>query len=121
MAGCMLEAKAAFEAQGFALDEKLLGPLKLLSLPDWLFDCAFPLMAHLLPADEFESSMNQDIFDAGRSTEVAYLNGAVVAAGEAAGVPTPLTARVLAVVLDMEAGRRPRARLTTDDAAAFFD
>ena len=121
IAACMLEAKAVFERQGFALDDKLLGPLKLLSLPDWIFDCAFAFMQGLLPADEFESSMNQDLAAAdGRATEVAYLNGVVVDAGKAAGVPTPMTEKVLAIVRDMEQGRRPRRLLTVDEAEALF-
>ena len=121
IAACMLEAKAVFERQGFALDDKLLGPLKLLSLPDWIFDCAFTFMQGLLPADEFESSMNQDLVAAdGRATEVAYLNGVVVDAGKAAGVPTPMTEKVLAIVRDMEQGRRPRRLLTVDEAEALF-
>lgn len=116
----MLEAKAVFEAQGFALNAEMLGPVKLLTLPDFIFDCLFPFVAHKLPADEFESSMNQDLAESGRGTEIAYLNGMVERAGAEAGVETPMTTRVLRVVEAMERGERPRTPLTPDQARAEF-
>ena len=46
-------------------------------MPDFLFSCLFPLVIKgKLPADEFRSSMNQDLIDATRATEVLHLNGA---------------------------------------------
>lgn len=118
---CMLEARAVFEAQGYALDAALLGPIRLLTLPEALFRCLLPFLRHRLPADEFASSMNQDLAAVdGRATEVAYLNGEIVAAGKEAGVPTPCTAKVLAAVEAIEAGTRPRRALTAAEARAEF-
>ena len=47
-------------------------------------------------------SMLQDVL-AGRPTEIAALNGGIVVAGEAAGVPTPLHAAIAALVAGREA------------------
>ncbi len=55
---------------------------------------------------DHKPSMLQDVL-AGRRTEIGALNGGIVAAGEAAGVPTPLHAAIAALVAGREAGYAP--------------
>jgi 2-dehydropantoate 2-reductase len=50
-----------------------------------------------------KASMLQDVL-ARRPTEIAVLNGGIVEAGAAAGVPTPLHAAITALVTGLEAG-----------------
>ncbi|MCS0497194.1 2-dehydropantoate 2-reductase [Ancylobacter sp. MQZ15Z-1] len=51
------------------------------------------------------SSMGQDIAK-GRRTEIDFLNGYVVEMGRQAGIATPANARVVALVQEIQAGRR---------------
>jgi 2-dehydropantoate 2-reductase len=51
----------------------------------------------------------------GQLTEIDYLNGAVVAAGAEAGVPTPVEAALVAIVHEVE---RTGSFLTTDEVVA---
>jgi 2-dehydropantoate 2-reductase len=44
--------------------------------------------------EEFNSSMARDL-EAGRPLEIESITGAVVAAGERAGIPTPANRRIL--------------------------
>jgi 2-dehydropantoate 2-reductase len=54
------------------------------------------------------SSMADDL-ERGRTTEVHDINGEVVALGREHAVPTPVNARLIALVREAEAsGRRPR-------------
>jgi 2-dehydropantoate 2-reductase len=53
-----------------------------------------------------------------RRTEVDAIVGAVVAQGQQAGVPTPLTARLVALIHDIEDGARPQSLATLDQLAA---
>ena len=56
---------------------------------------------------ESRTSMWQDVAN-GRPTEIDHMNGAVVAKGREAGVPTPLNAAVVEMVKEIERGDRVR-------------
>ena len=71
-----------------------------LPLPSWLFSVVASSMVKIDPTAR--SSMWEDL-QRGRRTEVDALNGAVVALGKEAGVPTPVNARVVAMVHAAEA------------------
>ena len=53
----------------------------------------------------WRASMAQDVTK-GRPTEIDYMNGHVVAQGRERGVPTPVSAAVVAVVHEVERGQR---------------
>jgi 2-dehydropantoate 2-reductase len=53
----------------------------------------------------WRASMAQDVAK-GRPTEIEYMNGYVVAQGEIAGVPTPVSAATVEIVKDVEMGQR---------------
>jgi 2-dehydropantoate 2-reductase len=53
---------------------------------------------------EFKASMLQSL-DAGRPTEVDFINGAVVRAGAEAGIPTPVNATLVACIKGIERDR----------------
>ncbi|GAA0270030.1 2-dehydropantoate 2-reductase [Cryptosporangium japonicum] len=67
----------------------------LLRVPDALFTRLAGAMLRIDP--EARSSMAEDL-DAGRRTEVEYLNGAVVRLAERAGVDAPVNRKVVALV-----------------------
>jgi 2-dehydropantoate 2-reductase len=56
----------------------------------------------------WRASMAQDVAK-GRPTEIDHMNGHVVAEGRKLGVPTPVSAAVVEVVHEVEAGTRPQA------------
>jgi 2-dehydropantoate 2-reductase len=99
VAAAMSEALAVAHAIG--IEPARLGPLppaalpRLLATPDWLFDTV------LLPLQGISAtsrlSMSAD-YDAARPTEVHELNGAVVALGANAGVPTPVNAALVELI-----------------------
>jgi 2-dehydropantoate 2-reductase len=60
-----------------------------------------------LPA-EFKTSMLQSL-EKGQSTEIDFINGAVVRNGEKCGVPTPVNRALVACVKGIERGLRSRA------------
>jgi 2-dehydropantoate 2-reductase len=59
-------------------------------------------------ARNWRASMAQDVAK-GRPTEIDYMNGHVTAQGRERGVPTPVSAAVVDVVHEVEAGARPPA------------
>lgn len=75
---------------------------KVLRLPDFLFTRIAKAMLRIDP--EARSSMWEDL-QAGRRTEVDYLNGAVVKLAEAAGREAPLSHRMVQLMREAEAGR----------------
>ena len=74
---------------------------RLMRLPDWLFTRV--AAAALRIASEARSSMWEDL-QAGRRTEIDYLNGAVVALAERAGLDAPANRRIVALVHAAERG-----------------
>jgi 2-dehydropantoate 2-reductase len=88
VSGLVDEGKAVAAAQGIELDAD----------PEDLIDhAAKPEVAY-----DHKSSMLQDV-EAGRATEVDWLNGGIVRYGEEHGVPTPLNAAIWALVKGLEA------------------
>jgi 2-dehydropantoate 2-reductase len=83
----MAEGRAVADAQGIVLDTS----------PEDLFDYA----ARKDVAYEHKPSMLQDI-QAGRATEIDFLNGAIVAFGERNGVDAPLNRTLTALVKGLE-------------------
>jgi 2-dehydropantoate 2-reductase len=87
------EGKAVAAAQGIQLDQD----------PEDLIDHA----ARPEVAFDHKASMLQDV-EAGRPTEIDYLNGGIVRFGEEHGVPTPLHAAIWALVKGLEASWQER-------------
>ena len=74
---------------------------RLMRLPDWLFKRVAASALRIDP--EARSSMWEDL-QAGRRTEIDYLNGAVVALAERAGLDAPANQRIVALVHAAERG-----------------
>ncbi len=83
----MAEGRAVADAQGIVLDKS----------PEELFDYA----AQKEVAYDHKPSMLQDI-EAGRETEIDFLNGAIAAFGERNGVDAPLNRTLTALVKGLE-------------------
>jgi 2-dehydropantoate 2-reductase len=83
----MAEGRAVSDAQGITLDQS----------PEELFDFA----ARKEVAYDHKPSMLQDV-EAGRPTEIDFLNGAIVAFGERHGVDAPLNRALTALVKGLE-------------------
>lgn len=77
----------------------------LLRLPDPIFKRVAAAMLRIDP--EARSSMWEDL-QAGRRTEVDYLNGAVVALAESFGINAPANRRIVALIRDAENGKHAR-------------
>ena len=75
---------------------------RLMRLPNWLFKRIAAAALRIDP--EARSSMWEDL-RAGRRTEIDYLNGAVVALAEKAGLDAPANRRIVALVREAEQGR----------------
>lgn len=76
---------------------------RILRLPDWLFKRLAGAMLRIDP--EARSSMWEDL-QAGRRTEIDYLNGAVVALARASGRAAPANERVAELIRRAETGQR---------------
>jgi len=76
---------------------------RILRLPDWLFKRLAGAMLRIDP--EARSSMWEDL-QAGRRTEIDYLNGAVVALAHASGRTAPANERIVELIRRAEAGAR---------------
>lgn len=74
---------------------------RLLSLPDWLFS---RLANRMLAIDPLARSSMWEDLEAGRRTEVDWLNGEIVRLAQAQGREAPVNARLLALVHAAEAG-----------------
>jgi 2-dehydropantoate 2-reductase len=86
----MAEGRAVADAQGITLDTS----------PEELFDFA----ARKEVAHDHKPSMLQDI-EAGRATEIDFLNGAIVDFGDRHGVDAPLNRALTALVKGLERSR----------------
>jgi 2-dehydropantoate 2-reductase len=88
VSGLIAEGTAVAAAQGITLDAD----------PEALIDhAAKPEVAY-----DHKASMLQDI-EAGRRTEIDYLNGGIVSFGSRLGVPTPLNEAIAALIRGVEA------------------
>jgi 2-dehydropantoate 2-reductase len=105
------EALALLERAGIRLAR--LTPLppgwipRLLSLPDWLFA---RLANRMLAIDPLARSSMWEDLEAGRRTEVDWLNGEIVRLAQAQGLEAPVNARLLSLVRAAEAGGERRWR-----------
>lgn len=77
----------------------------LLGLPDWLF---MRLAGSVLEVDPAARSSMIDALDAGRKTDIDWLNGEVVRLAEKNGVPAPVNRKLVELVHDAESGNRRR-------------
>nr|MBP6444498.1 hypothetical protein [Gemmatimonadales bacterium] len=68
------------------------------------------LVAHNRRSAKTHSGIWRDLAIRKRPTEVDAQLGIVVRLGAAAGVPTPLTTRVVTMIQEIERGTRPQAR-----------
>ena len=76
------------------------------------------LVAHNRRSAKSHSGIWRDLAVRKRPTEVDAQLGIVVALGAASGVPTPLTARLVALIHEIEQGVRPQSLETLDILAA---
>jgi 2-dehydropantoate 2-reductase len=76
------------------------------------------LVAHNRRSAKSHSGIWRDLAVRKRPTEVDAQLGIVVTLGTEAGVPTPLTARLVALIHDIERGARPQSLETLDALAA---
>lgn len=91
-----------------------LAPL-ILSAPNPIF---LRVAAAMVKVDPTASSSMQDDLARGRTTEIDYLNGEIVARGATLGVPTPANRAIVARVKAAEAARAGSPRLS---ASALLD
>jgi 2-dehydropantoate 2-reductase len=107
LAALIDEGRSVLEAVGIHPAKVVkLGPRMLplvLRLPDALFARVAAPMLRIDP--EARSSMWEDL-EAGRRTEVDYLNGAIVALAKSIGRNAPCNARIVALVRAAEQGAR---------------
>lgn len=78
------------------------------------------LVAHNRKSAKTHSGIWRDLAVRKRPTEVDAQLGAVVALGAAAGVPTPLTSRVVELIHQVERGERPQSLETLGALAAVM-
>lgn len=79
---------------------------RILALPDWLFVRIAGSMLEI--DDDATSSMAEDLAR-GRTPEIDWLNGEIVALGRKTGVPTPVNERIVTLVKAAFAGDGPRS------------
>jgi 2-dehydropantoate 2-reductase len=93
----ILEATGIRPAQLTALPARWLPSV--LSLPDAMFH---RIAARMLAIDPLARSSTWDDLQAGRRTEVDYINGEIVALATSKGLRAPVNARVVALIRDAE-------------------
>ena len=76
------------------------------------------MVAHNRRSLKSHSGIWRDLAVRKRRTEVDAQLGPIVEFGERHGVPTPLTARLIAMIHEIEDGARPLAAGNLDDLAA---
>jgi 2-dehydropantoate 2-reductase len=109
----MAEGLAVLRAAGIRPASSTPAPLAwtpfLLRLPDAIFGAMLGRTMKIDP--EARSSMWQDLKQ-GRTTEIDYLQGAIIALAEQNGVDVPLSRRIVALIREAETTRRGPPRLT---------
>ncbi len=102
--GVRLESFDGFEPAAFAAEAP----------PDAAERSLDGLVRHNRGSAKTHSGIWRDLAVRHRSTEVDAQLGPVVARGASAGVPTPLNARLVALIHEVEAGSRPQAVATVE-------
>src|SRR5262249_58747851 len=109
----MAEGLATMKAAGIAPVSSTPIPPRwtpsLLRLPNAIFNAILGRTMKINP--EARSSMWQDLKQ-GRTTEIDYLQGAIIALAEQHGVDVPLSRRIVALIRDAEAAGKGPPRLT---------
>jgi 2-dehydropantoate 2-reductase len=113
LADQMAEGLAALKAAGIAPVSSTPIPAgwtpAMLRLPDPVFNAILGRTMKIDP--EARSSMWQDL-KLGRTTEIDYLQGAIIALAERHGVSVPLSRRIVALIRDAEVAGKGPPRLT---------
>lgn len=119
MAACIGEGLAVMRAAGIAPVRmgRMIPSLapKILPLPNFLF---LRIAAAMVKVDPKATSSMQDDLQRGRTTEIDFLNGEVIAKGRALGVPTPVNSAIVALVKQAEAAKQGSPKLS---AAQLLD
>ncbi len=86
--------------------------------PQSALDTSFTdMVAHNRKSAKSHSGIWRDLAIRKRKTECEAQLGPIVATGKANDVPTPLTERLMALIAEIEAGKRPLARENLDELA----
>jgi len=105
IAGLMQEMLTVTEGLALTLPKVTTVPAKVIprvmSLPNWFFRRVAQKMLAIDPTAR--TSMWWDLTQ-GRTTEIDYLNGSLVRAGNELGIPCPLNQRLVALVKNVESG-----------------
>jgi 2-dehydropantoate 2-reductase len=75
------------------------------------------IAAHYRAAVKTKTGIWRDLAVRKRKTEVGALLGATVARARSLGLATPLTERLIAMIEELEAGRRPMSWTNLDELA----
>jgi 2-dehydropantoate 2-reductase len=106
IAALMLEHLKVCKAMNISLPKITQAPAWLIphimQLPDWLFPRVAKQMVAIDPAAKL--SMWWDL-DAGRETEIDFINGATVRFGNRVNVPTPANAAVISIIKQLQVER----------------
>jgi len=73
--------------------------LNTLLLPDWIFSILIGFIIKIDP--NAKTSIHVDL-DAGKKTEIDYLNGEIVSLGNKLGIPTPINSKIVQLVKEAE-------------------
>ena len=84
-----------------------MGP-RILPLPNWLF---FRVAARMIQIDEKARSSMQDDLEAGRDTEIDFLNGEIVRLAGEHGVEAPVNTRIVELIRQAEQARAGTPRI----------
>lgn len=76
-----------------------------MSLPDWLFQ---RLASKLLAIDPYARSSMWEDLEAGRATEIDWINGEVVRLADRLGRPAPVNRKLIALIREAETGKTQR-------------
>lgn len=85
---------------------------KILPLPNWLFE---RVAARMIQIDEKARSSMQDDLEAGRPTEIDFLNGEIVRLAEEHKLAAPVNGRVVQMIKDAEAAGTGSPRLPAEE------
>ncbi|MFC0624977.1 2-dehydropantoate 2-reductase [Kribbella deserti] len=93
----VLKAAGIEPAQLTAVPARLMP--RILRLPDWLFR---RLAGRMLAIDPLARSSMWEDLQAGRPTEIDYLNGEITTLGASLGIPTPINTRITTLIHQSE-------------------